>query len=86
MNGKTVVENGAPLVLPLDATAPPQLSVRRMYGSVAAPTQSTAAAQRSLSSGRGLSAVTSSRLRIPAAPRASSSSCASALPVAAHAS
>ena len=69
MNGNTVVVRSAPLAFPDDATAAPLRSVRRTYGSVAAPTVSTAPAQRAESSGRP-GAVTSSRPRKPAAPSA----------------
>ena len=86
MNGRTVVSSFAPPALPDDATAAPGRSVRRTYGSVAAPTVSTAPAQRADSSGRGLSAVHSSRGTIPAAPSARSRSSSSALPVAAQTS
>ena len=85
MNGKTVVSSSGPPALPLDATAPPVRSVRSTYGSVAPPTASTAPAQRSDSSGLP-SAVTSSRVRIPAAPRARSRAASSGLPVAAQTS
>ena len=71
MNGKTVVSNLAPPALPQAATAAPVRSVRSTYGSVAAPTASTAPAHRSDSSGFP-SPVTSSRVRIPAAPIAGS--------------
>ena len=52
MNGRTVVASSAPLALPDEATAAPTRSVRNTYGSVAAPTVSTAPAQRAESSGR----------------------------------
>ena len=63
MNGKTVVSNFAPPALPQAATDAPVRSVRSTYGSVAAPTASTAPAHRSDSSGLP-SPVTSSRDRI----------------------
>ena len=53
MNGKTVVSSFAPAgIAAMAATAAPVFSVRSTYGSVAAPTASTAPAQRSDSSGR----------------------------------
>ncbi len=85
MKGNTVVVRSAPLALPDDATAAPLRSVRSTYGSVAAPTVSTAPAQRAESSGRP-GAVTSSRVRNPAAPSSRSRSCSSGLPVAAQTS
>ena len=85
MNGKTVVSSLGPDAFPLAATAAPVRRVRSTYGSVAAPTASTAPAQRSDSSGLP-AAVTSSRVRIPAAPSPRSRSASSGLPVAAHTS
>ena len=85
MNGKTVVSSFGPEALPLAATAAPVRRVRSTYGSVAAPTASTAPAHRSDSSGLP-AAVTSSRVRIPAAPSARSRSASSGLPVAAQTS
>ena len=86
MNGSTVVSRRGPPALPDDATAAPVRSVRSTYGSVGPPTVSTAPAQRPDSSGRELSAVTSSRDTTPAAPSERSRSSSSGLPVAAQTS
>ncbi len=86
MNGSTVVSRRGPPALPDDATAAPVRSVRSTYGSVGPPTVSTAPAQRPDSSGRELSAVTSSRETTPAAPSERSRASSSGLPVAAQTS
>ena len=81
MNGKTVVAKGAPLVLPLEGHRPaPAQGAQDVRQGGRSDTvdgsRPTLALERP-----GLSAVTSSRGRIPVAPRVRSSSWASVLPV-----
>ena len=81
MNGSTVVASGTPPVRPLAATDAPYRSVRSTWARVAPPTQSTAPAQRSFSSGRPASGVSSLRSITSAAPSERSQSASSSLPV-----
>ena len=83
MNGKTVVATHGPPALPDAATVASRRSVRRIYGSVTPPTQSTAPAQRSASKGRVLSGVTSARSMTAAAPKPRNRSASFGFPVAA---
>ena len=86
MNGNTVVASAGPLAFPLAATAAPHRRVRRIQGSVAAPTQSIAPAHRSGPSARPSPPAASSRPTTPAMPSDRSRSATAGFPVIAQVS